>query len=705
MNQHQQSITEIGTILAEPFHFDCPFCLASIEVTAVPNIAEDVKVKCSRCQRKVEVPSDILPMLLPPDDDEDFLSGGPLKASGDEDVWTAADLAIETSGIEESEQSPHSAKQSNLLENEFEFAVVEDDSLAPQSNQDDDLQAEDEADIADDPETDLLLDGFHDKSKVNDGSKTGGVGDLNQLLAGSTGTPNPFVEKGSYGIRCPVCDSRIQVSLNQVATKIKCGDCYSMVTVRPPNRKEKAQIEKQIGLALDDSLQLENAEVLGDTEDDGELTLAPLEDDSSTEDELVEAEVVEELIEDDDDEPLRLREEPAKDPDEISGVQLSDDDFADVLLEDEATEVSPNGEPNEAAVADVVFDEEDDFPDDVVDVHGAEDFLAEDLSLPGPLDLEDASFVNPAELAAAAKKSKAAKEKQDGASEKDSANEKINPYRSKSTQQAKKLAKKNPDKSETENGYQPKKKKQGKAKTKLPEMRFDSFFSSAVELVTEFSVAVRGCIAAALLAIGNVISHSALSKFSAIEAPTMGDTATMGFWRFGVGWLPYAIGTILLWYFCGVVFRETARGKTKIKSWQLGATTEWTSTLLITAVSFAVAGAPVLMLMSIYITAPVRFFLALPFLTAVWYAQSPFAIISADVAVHFRKNGKHWKTVFLVVFAMASLAFVAGVLMHVPVPWLNILTSALGAVFLSFVTLAFAAVAGWHSGMVAEELS
>jgi len=58
-----------------------------------------------------------------------------------------------------------------------------------------------------------------------------------------------------------------------------------------------------------------------------------------------------------------------------------------------------------------------------------------------------------------------------------------------------------------------------------------------------------------------------------------------------------------------------------------------------------------------------------------------------------------------VVLAMAGIAFVAGVLMHVPVPWLNILTSALGAVFLSFVTLAFAAVAGWHSGMVVEELN
>ena len=112
-----------------------------------------------------------------------------------------------------------------------------------------------------------------------------------------------------------------------------------------------------------------------------------------------------------------------------------------------------------------------------------------------------------------------------------------------------------------------------------------------------------------------------------------------------------------------------------------------------------------MMLMSIYVTAPVRFLLALPFLTAVWHTQSPFGIVSADVAMHFRENLTQWTTVFLVVLSLASIAFVAGILLHVPVPWLNILTSAIGAMSLSLVTLAFAAVAGWHSKMVVEQLN
>ena len=583
-------------------------------------------MKCSGCQRKIKVPDSLLSELPEPDDDDDFLSGVPMKASGDEDVLTEADLAI---------NSGESKEPADLLENDFEFSVDDGASLdqaqSEEEGQKDELSAaSNDSDDSDDLETDKPLGGAVNKSK------TGGDEDLNQLLAGGAAISRPPVEKGTFAIRCSVCDSKLLVSVEKVGKEVKCDDCFSMIRVREPTANEKEQIEKQIRLSLEKESNSYDSPPVGD----GELTLAPL-----PEDELEEAEVVAEVVEDGDDGPLTLREDP-------------DDGFADVLLDDE---------------------DEDDL---------GEDLLSGDLALSGPLDLEDAPLVDPAMLAAATKKPKDNGEKK---------GDKINPYRSKSAQQAEKRAK--------EQSYKPKQKKSGKAGPEFPKMRFDAFFGAAVELVTDSSVAVRGFIVAALMAIGNVISHSALSSFSEIDAPTMGDTATMGFWRFGVGWLPYAVGTILLWYFCGVVFREAATGKKKIKSWKLGPTTEWSSTLLITAVSFAIAGSPVLMLMSIYITAPVRFLLALPFLTAVWYTQSPFAIISSDVVMHLRSNGKQWKTVFLVVLAMASIAFVAGVLMHVPMPWLNILTSGLGAVFLSFVTLAFAAVAGWHSGMVVEELN
>lgn len=637
-------VAATGTILTEPLHYDCPFCSASIEVTSAHAAGNVEKAKCSGCQRKVEIPERVLSKLPEPDDDDDFLSGVPLRATGDEDVLTAADLAIGSGSRKEA---------ADPLENDFEFSVVDGESSTEVQSEADDHQEED------------LLESNNGGSEVSasgtniqlddslDKSKSIGDEDLNQLLAGGDKGASRSVEKGTFAIRCSVCDSRLLVSLVQVGKQVKCSDCFSMIKVRPPTEKEKAQIEKQVRLSLEGESDLDD----GTSADDGELTLAPI-----IEDELDEAEVVAEIVEDENDQPLTLREGPPADLDELSETDTVKDDFADV-----------------------VFTEDEEFPDDDEGDLG-EDLLSEDLSLSGPLELED-SQTDPTRLAAAytAKRSK------------DIGSQTPNPYRSKSAQNAKKRSK--------EGVFKPKPKSSSQSESKFPKLRFDEFFGAAVELVTERSVAVRGFVVAALMAIGNIISHSALSTFEEIDAPTLGDTATMGIWRFGVGWLPYAIGTILLWYFCGVIFREAAGGKRKIKSWKLGPTTEWSSTLLMTAVSFAVAGSPVLMFMSIYITAPVRFLLALPFLTAVWHAQSPFAIISSDVVVHLRKNGKHWKTVFSVVLALASIAFVAGVLMHVPMAWVNVLTSALGAVFLSFVTMAFAAVAGWHSGMVVEELN
>ncbi len=639
-----------GTILTERLNFYCPFCSASIEVAAASvkaqgMTAKGMKVKCSGCQRKVEVPAGILAEFPEPDDDDDFLSGVPLKASGDEDILTAADLALESADKPQSIGSP---PKTDPLKKEFDFSVADSGAPTASAAGQDDLPVESggsaDAEIL---ETNLIPEGNPEQSK------TGADEDLNQLLAGVNTAAQPNVEKGTFAIRCSICDSRLLVSLMQVGKEVKCSDCFSMIKVRPPTEKEKQQIEKQIRLSLEEeSSDGDEAAVAAD----GELTLAPI-----VEDELDEVEVVAEIVEDDDDSPLVLRDDPAPDPKELAETEPTEDDFADV-----------------------VFADDDNLPDEgKADLD--DDLLSEDLSLSGPLELEDAQIAS-AKLAPAAKQS--------GGGGK----QKINPYRSKSAQQAEK-------RTQEKKVFKLKQKPSSQPESKYPELRFDSFFAATVELVTAPKVAVRGFVVAALLAIGNVISHSAIASFKEIDAPTMGDTATMGIWRFGVGWLPYAIGTILLWYFCGVVFRETAGGKKKIKSWKLGPTTEWSSTLLITAISFAIAGSPVLMFMSIFITAPVRFFLALPFLTAVWYAQSPFAIISSDVLVHMRKNGKHWKTVFLVVLALASLAFVAGILMHVPLPWVNVLTSALGAVFLSFVTLAFAAVAGWHSGMVVEQLN
>ena len=176
-----------------------------------------MKVKCSGCQRKVEVPEGILANLPEPDDDDDFLSGVPMVASGDEDVLTEADLAIESG---ETPESSDLAAKPNLLDNDFEFSVADSASSA-QSEQDDDQEdnqsgASNGDDDSVDPETEVSLDGPQNESK------TGGDEDLNQLIAGVADVSGPPVEKGSFGIRCSVCDSKLFVSVGQVGKEVKC---------------------------------------------------------------------------------------------------------------------------------------------------------------------------------------------------------------------------------------------------------------------------------------------------------------------------------------------------------------------------------------------------------------------------------------------------------------------------------------------------
>ena len=111
--------------------------------------------------------------------------------------------------------------------------------------------------------------------------------DLNQLLEVDDGSQGMLGEKGTFGLQCPTCDSRLLVGLRQVGEQIKCGDCFSMVKVRQPTSAELRQIEKQIALSEQDRLERGETEdrESRDWSDDGELQLAPLEE--LTEDEVI----------------------------------------------------------------------------------------------------------------------------------------------------------------------------------------------------------------------------------------------------------------------------------------------------------------------------------------------------------------------------------------------------------------------------------
>ena len=296
----------------------------------------------------------------------------------------------------------------------------------------------------------------------------------------------------------------------------------------------------------------------------------------------------------------------------------------------------------------------------------------------------------------ALEKTKAKKSPKGGASKgksNDATKGKIDPYRSRSAQIAKQKKRRKKKASP-----------QSPAGLEFPKFEFDSLFSEMVNLVSQTHVAVRCIFTGLLLAAGNVIGHFAVAGYADIKDPTMGDKAFMWFWRLGAAWTLFGMGSLFLWYFAGVVFRKTATGDRRIESWKIGPSTEWTSTFLLIGFSFAVAGSPLLMFGATWLSAPLRFFLALPMLVSVWFTQSPFHIISVDAFARYRRQRPQWRAVWLVVFALASIAFVSGLLMAIPIPYFNIITSTLGAIALSFTTLGYAAVAGWHSGKVVEDL-
>ena len=241
------------------------------------------------------------------DSDSNLLSGVPLKASGGEDALTLGDIAVETPVPSKEDDS-----DSGMPSHDFEFNVVQSEPSPPPNDRVNEPQDAPEQDDSEFQLNDL---------DVDDDPLKDAAADLNQLLGTDDRSENVLNEKGTFGISCPTCDSRLLVGLRQVGEETKCGDCYSMVKVRPPTSAELRQIEKQIAISEKDQPEKTGVQ---DWNDDVELQLAPLE-------ELSEDEVV-------DDGTLLTAElltaANGNGSEELSDQDESDEEFGELKLED-----------------------------------------------------------------------------------------------------------------------------------------------------------------------------------------------------------------------------------------------------------------------------------------------------------------------------------------------------------------------------------
>ena len=153
-----------------------------------------------------------------------------------------------------------------------------------------------------------------------------------------------------FGLKCPVCDTRIHVNLNQVGSTVECPICFSSVQVSQPFNKPKPKTPWSAPVQepeAEDELKLEDPDERSDTDYGIKpgYGLEPIEQDllkptSIADDEIVDLEIIDDLAQD-----------PEEDDSEMQPHALDDEDelrLQDLSLEPESAPTHdgpPNGPP------------------------------------------------------------------------------------------------------------------------------------------------------------------------------------------------------------------------------------------------------------------------------------------------------------------------------------------------------------------------
>ena len=497
------------------------------------------------------------------------------------------------------------------------------------------------------------------------------------------GISNAAEDGSSWHIKCHICDSVLLVSDQQVGTKVKCNDCYSMLDVRAKKGSRKPKPESEIedgsGLQIVDEEVAALAPVSSpmDVGSSGELTLMPAVELPSEIKELQKETYLDELVE----------EEPVE---ELSVEELSVEDLVEddqpIQLENPVA-IAKSASPMFGLDApDSADDDEDDDDDD------DSDEMIEILDVPPEeLNQSDASSIAatpPAKLPRMPRK----KGKQPAAIPVEDDTEDA-PVRVHAKRRRKKEASSAPVRSgpsEFEFEFQ----------NATP----GDLLDKSMGVIKSGKIWIWALVAIAAMAIGSSVWQWLGPHRMDPEAVSM--TNRMLYWGAGLvfGQAIFFVGYIILLFVCGVIFRETAQGATKVDSVSCTDVADFTSTMLLFGFSMFVAALPCMFFGYMFISLPFQFLLAGCFLFAAWKNQGAFSIISSDIFSSFSKFSASWKNWLIVTAIAAAGGIVGGLLMEVPLHIISVFTSIAGSVIITFSTLLYACVTGWHCGNVVEQM-
>lgn len=177
-----------------------------------------------------------------------------------------------------------------------------------------------------------------------------------------------------------------------------------------------------------------------------------------------------------------------------------------------------------------------------------------------------------------------------------------------------------------------------------------------------------------------------------------------------VGFTPYLLGLIFLWFAASYVFRDAALGQRQVTSWKNSGRAEVTGTISLFSFGFFIAGLPMVVpaFLDVALILPLQIMVAPLFLLSAWFNQSPFAIVSVDAFANVGKQRSQWKAFYTFMLALGFGSVILALLFLlrniIPIYGVNVIISMLGTAGVALVTLAFAAATGWHCGRMVADL-
>ena len=485
------------------------------------------------------------------------------------------------------------------------------------------------------------------------------------------------------GLKCNVCDTRVQIRLDQVGDYVECPVCFTKIAVKKSRLKKAGP---------------KNADKTSQSKDTAKQTpVIPAQDSS---DELRLADPVElpaEVV----DKSAGMMEEPL----ELEPIDLVDqgqtpiDDFEEA--EDVASLTGPDAPP---APTDI---------ENIPDLEVINDNAFKPAVVPRSKKAQKkAAPKQPKKVVG----KKAAEKKASGNNQKQRDPRRMS--RRERYEETQRLAREK----EQATAFEVEIGDTDREETEYPTFSVSDMgdlFSAILSMIGSRGLVWRTIIATCLLCLGSIIFMTITGDFfvdpNAVDVIDVEKNKIDGsliesikHWtRAGLlGGVPYTIGLFGLWYICSFIFREAALGQREIKSWKHHSANDFMGTLLLFGFSFLIAGLPALFLTIAIL--PLRMLLAPLLLLGAWYNQSPFQIVNAIIFKNMPREMGQWTAFYMFVGGLAFLGVIAGLIFwarfFIGIFAAAILLNIMAVILTVGITLVFAAVTGWHCGQVVESL-